>query len=140
MKKSIVYISVTKNTELLANTIKNQFNDVSYIGSPSDEALDADIIFVGFWAQAFACPQPIKDFLAKLDNKKVFLFGTAGYGSTPEFFNPIMDAVASFVPETNKIVGTFICQGKVSEAKMNAIKEADATKFVTCLFTMLCYF
>ncbi len=82
MKKSIIYISVTKNTELLAQTIEKQLSDVIYVGAPAEEALEADVVFVGFWAQAFACPQPIKDFLAKLDNKKVFLFGTAQLNQT----------------------------------------------------------
>lgn len=41
---------------------------------------DAECIFVGFWTDKGTCDDNITAFLNKLENKKVFLFGTAGFG------------------------------------------------------------
>ena len=47
MNYSIVYSSVTGNTAKLAEAINNHLG-ASYVGKPSNEALNADVIFVGF--------------------------------------------------------------------------------------------
>ncbi len=129
MKKSIVYSSVTGNTELLAKTIQDEIGETIYFGKPSNSALEADLIFIGFWAQAFSCSKDIQAFIETIQDKKVFIFGTAGYGSSQEFLEPIMQSVINQLSETNEIVGSFICQGKVSESKQQAIKDMDATKY-----------
>lgn len=49
MKYAVVYSSVTGNTEKLAEVIKNKVGQC-YFGKPCDEAIEADVIFVGFWA------------------------------------------------------------------------------------------
>lgn len=131
MKKSIVFSSVSGNTKLLAEQIKSQVGEVSYCGSPSDETLDSDLIFVGFWTTKFSCSDDIKSYLEKLNNKKVFLFGTAGYDSTPEYYQSILDEVKKSLNDTNELVGTFMCQGKVSDNKQKAIQQMDATKYET---------
>ncbi len=129
MKKAIVYSSVTGNTKKLAHTIHEEIGEVEYCGKISEDALKADMIFVGFWTQGFSCSKDVSDFLAKVKDKKVFIFGTAGYGNTEEFFAPIMDSVKSLLCDSNQIVGTYICQGKVSDAKQKAIKDMDEDKF-----------
>lgn len=129
MKKSIVYSSITGNTKKLAETISDKLGDVAYCGSPSDDALASDLIFVGFWTVKFSCDDKVKEFLGKLKNKKVFLFGTAGYNYTDDFLNAILDEVKKSVDPSNEIVGSFMCQGKVSENKQKALKEADEQKF-----------
>lgn len=129
MKKAIVFSTVSGNTEQLANEIKSKIGEVAYFGKPSDEALDADVIYVGSWAVGFSCSPDVKEFLEKLNNKKVFMFMTAGYGSTDEFFEPIMNSAIANINDTNEIIGKFICQGKVSSSKMEGIKKMDEEKF-----------
>lgn len=130
MKSAIIYSSLTKNTRQLAESIKNHLNDEAiYCGKPTDEALECDTLYVGFWTQGFDAPQDIKDFLAKLSNKKIFLFGTAGYNNTPEYFEPILATVKKNIDSSNEIIGEFMCQGKVSAPKQEAIKRMDAAKF-----------
>lgn len=73
MKYSIVFSSVTGNTKKLSETIKNKV-DECYFGKPCDEALDADVIFVGFWTIGNSCGSDIKSFIEKLSGKKVFIF------------------------------------------------------------------
>lgn len=129
MKKAIVFSSTTGNTELIANEIKNKIGDVMYFGKPSDEALEADVIYIGSWTMSNTCIPDIKNFIEKLNNKKVFLFVTAGYGSSEEFLTPIIDSVKNLLNDSNELIGQFICQGKVSQGKMDAIKKMDEEKF-----------
>lgn len=129
MKNAIVFETVSGNTKLLAETIEKTVGDVGYIGAPDDKALEADVIYVGSWTTAFSCTPKIKEFLEKLNNKKVFVFVTAGYGSTEEFFKPIIESVKANVNSSNEIIGEFICQGKVSETKQEGIKKMDETKY-----------
>lgn len=130
MKNAVVFNSISGNTEQIANAIKETIGDVGYFGKPSDEALEADVIYVGSWVMAFSCTPDIKEFLAKLNGKKVFVFATAGYGSTPEFFAPIIASIKENVNSSNEIIGEFICQGKVADKKLEAIK-ADAAKYAS---------
>lgn len=128
MNTSIVYSSTTGNTEELAKAIESQISP-SYCGKISDSAKESDLIFVGFWAKAFSCGDDIADFLKSLKNKKVFLFGTAGYDSTEEYYNKITTAVKAHLDASNTVVGEFVCQGKVSAQKQEAIKQMDEAKF-----------
>ncbi|MDO5521951.1 MAG: flavodoxin family protein [bacterium] len=122
MKYAIVYSSATGNTKMLAETIKDKIGDC-YCGAPSEEALDADIIFVGFWTQKNSCVANTQPFLQKLSGKKIFLFGTAGYHNTKEAFDEILGNVKALVPDSNTIIGTYMCQGKVADVMKERIKE-----------------
>mgnify|MGYP001128430156 CR=1 FL=1 len=53
------------------------------------------------------------DFLNKLKNKKIFLFGTAGYGESEKYFEGIINNVKKNIDSSNTIIGTFMCQGKM---------------------------
>lgn len=122
MQNAVVYSSVTGNTRKLAEAIKDKVG-AEYFGEPCDEALEAEMIFVGFWTTKNSCGPDVKEFLAKLSNKKLFLFGTAGYNNTKEYFDGILDSVKAIVPESNTIVGSYMCQGKVSDAMQEKIKQ-----------------
>ena len=92
MTYSIVYSSVTGNTEQLAQAIQ-QAVGATYCGKPSDEALAADTIFIGFWSTRYSCGADIQAFMKQLSGKKVFLFGTAGFGDTKEFYENYKDLI-----------------------------------------------
>lgn len=128
MNYSIVYSSATGNTEKLAKAIKNHIG-ACYFGKPSNEALEADVIFVGFWATKNSCSADIQRFIEKMANKKVFIFGTVGYDNTPAYFEEILNNVKSLVPASNTIIGAYACQGKVSEKKQEQLKEAVPEKY-----------
>ncbi len=129
MKKAIVYASATGNTKELAQTIYSTLGEEIYCGKISDEALDADMIFLGSWTMGFTCAPDAKAFAEKLNGKKVFLFMTAGYNNTAEYFEPIMKAFKDNLNSTNEIVGEFICQGKVSDAKKKNMMDTDMAKY-----------
>lgn len=128
MKCAVVYSSVTGNTEKLAEAIKSRV-DTCYFGRPSDEALTADVLFIGFWAIGNSCGEDIKGFLEKLSDKKIFIFGTVGYDNTKEYFDGILDNVKVNVPSSNTIIGTYACQGRVSDFKQAQIKDKMPDKY-----------
>ncbi len=129
MKKAIVFSTVSGNTKKLADVIYNSIGEEVYCGKPCAEATDADMIYVGSWTAGFSCAPDIKAFLESLNNKKIFLFMTAGYGHSDEFFKKILDAAKENINSSNELVGEFICQGEVSESKREAIKKMDMAKF-----------
>ena len=53
------------------------------------------------------------DFLKQLRGKQVFLFGTAGFGGSKEYFNKILKAVQKELHSSNTVIGSFMCQGKM---------------------------
>ena len=118
MKYSIVYSSRTGNTKLLADTIIQELpqGDCIYFGAINDKALEADRIFVGFWTDNGVCNEETGDFLKKLGKHEVFLFGTAGLGSSIDYFDKIIHRTRAFLPEKSRFIGSFMCQGKMPMA------------------------
>lgn len=122
MKKAVVYSSVTGNTRKLSEAICDKVG-AQYCGKPCDEALEAETIFIGFWTTKNSCGEDIKGFIEKLSDKQVFIFGTAGYNNTKEYFDEILNSVKAVVPDSNTIVGAYMCQGKVSDTMKAKIKD-----------------
>lgn len=73
MSYAIVYSSKTGNTRLLADAIREVAgDDCIYFGEPSDAALSADILYVGFWTDKGTCDSTVADFLKKWMRKRYF--------------------------------------------------------------------
>lgn len=115
MKYSIIYSSKTGNTALLAKKLADVLpaDSCIYSGPPDNQALEADIIFIGFWTDKGSCDELLSVFLQTIQNKKVFLFGTAGFGNDPDYFTQILSRVKTRIDCSNTITGTFMCQGKM---------------------------
>ncbi len=63
MRIAIIYASLTGNTELIANKIRDYYKDkVVYLGKPTDNILEADIYFVGSWTNKGDADENIKRF------------------------------------------------------------------------------
>ena len=115
MSYSIVYSSKTGNTKMLADAIASVLpkEDCVYVGQPCQEALEADRIYVGFWTDKGKCNEEIEAFLKQLTEQEVFLFGTAGFGGDDSYFGKILARVKKYVSKDVKIVGEYMCQGKM---------------------------
>lgn len=129
MNTSIIYSTVTGNTKLLAERIQAKLGQDVYCGKATDEALACDTIYIGFWAMKFSCSPDIEKILTSLENKKVFLFGSGGLGVGDEFGETILNNVKAHLSESNELIGSFFCQGEVSEAKKKALFEMDANLY-----------
>ena len=130
MKYSIVFSSRTGNTRQLAEQIRSALGleHLVYYGTADDKALEADRIYVGFWTDKGCCDEDTARFLAKLEDKEVFLFGTAGFGGMASYFEKILDRTQEKMNKSCRLMGSYMCQGKmpmsVRERYMK-MKEAD---------------
>lgn len=118
MKYSIVYKSATGNTKILAQTIQSTWGmkDCMYFGEPTNNLPKSDIIAIGFWTDKGNCSEDLQIFLKQLHNQRIFLFGTAGFGGTQAYFDALLNRVCQFIPNDNKILATFMCQGKMPQS------------------------
>ena len=133
MQYSIVFSSPTGNTEMLAQAIQNHLDgECCYYGKAAQAPLTADYIFVGFWTDKGNADNATLELLSKLRGKKVFLFGTAGFGGSAAYFQKILDHVKQSVDPSNTVIGAYMCQGKMPQSvrdrymKMKAQPEHSA--------------
>ena len=106
---TIVYNSLTGNTKLLADTIKSVLPD-----NDND-----DIVFVGFWTDRGNADSKTIEHLKLLRNKKIFLFGTCGFGGSEAYFDRILTNVKGNIDSSNEMIGEYMCQGKMP----NSVRE-----------------
>lgn len=128
MKIAIIYDSITGNTKKIAEAIKEVFNNQQIIfGDVNTDIEQADLVFVGSWTDKGNCSEKIKEKISKINNKKIAIFGTAGFGGSQEYFNNLYERTKKIVPDTNEILGFFYCQGKmlpsVKDRYIKLIKE-----------------
>ncbi len=118
MEYSIVYTSPTGNTKQLADEIRQTLPAAQccYFGSPDPQAMQAELVFVGFWTDKGSCDPKTAEFLQQLKGKKVFLFGTAGFGMEQSYFDRILGNVKQNLSPDNQLMGTYMCQGKMPMA------------------------
>lgn len=115
MKIAIIYDSITGNTKKIAEAIKeasSEENEVIF-GDMDTNVNEAELIFIGSWTDKGNCSEKVKEKLKTLNNKKIAIFGTAGFGGSEEYFNSLYQRVKQCIPETNEILGYFYCQGKM---------------------------
>ena len=115
MTYSIVTSSKTGNTQAVADAIAAALppEGCVYRGAPAPEALDADVIFAGFWTDKGTCAQDMAGFLPLCGGKKVALFGTAGFGGDPDYFNMLLENVKKLLPSDAVYLGGWMCQGRM---------------------------
>lgn len=89
---SIIFSSPTGNTRLLADAIRDALpeENCNYFGVCENADTQSDILFIGFWTDKGTADKATLDLLEKLKNKRIFLFGTAGFGGDEEYFKEIL--------------------------------------------------
>ena len=93
MNIAIVYKSVTGNTKIIADKIKEKLGDnVKYFGEPK-EGIEAELYFVGSWTDKGMCCKEIENFMKSLENKQIIYFGTAGFGDSKEYYEMLFNRI-----------------------------------------------
>lgn len=124
MHLEIAYNSAGGNTRRVAQALAEGFTQAGAqvetveIGKDSvDEALarakDADAVLVGFWCDKGSCTDEVTRVLEGMSGKRVFLFGTAGFGGSAEYFDRILSGVRAKLPADAEYLGGVMCQGKM---------------------------
>ena len=115
---SIIFSSLTGNTRKLADKIHEILPKEScdYFGTADAQGIESELLYIGFWTDKGNADSDTLDFLSKLKNKKIFLFGTAGFGGSDAYFQRILGNVKSAIDSSNTIVGEYMCQGKMPQS------------------------
>ncbi len=116
LEYSIIYSSKTGNTKILAEKIYNILpkEQCTYYGNIADiDKTLSNILYIGFWTEKGTADLQTLTFLKNLKNKKIFLFGTAGFGESEKYFQNIINNIKKNIDSSNTIIGTFMCQGKM---------------------------
>ena len=111
MSYAIICSSKTGNTEKLAQRARE------VLGEKNERPVaDADLVLVGSWTDKGGMDPVLDERLGELANKRVFLFGTCGFGGSQAYYDRVLDRFQSALPEDTQVVGRFMCQGQMPPA------------------------
>ena len=127
---TIVCESLTGNTAMLAEALRAHLLDqnVCIVTPHLADADSSDVFFIGSWTDKGDCADATAAFLKKLHNKNVFLFGTCGFGKSDAYYDTVYRRFADHLDSDNRIIGHYICQGKMPESvlrRYEAMKAAN---------------
>ena len=106
-------VSVASAPAALVPTVSVPAASTSSASTLVTQASGADVVFVGFWCDKGSCSPAVQHFLQGLAGKRVFLFGTCGFGESDEYFAQILDRVRAYLPAEAQCIGGAMCQGKM---------------------------
>lgn len=144
MGYAIVYDSRTGNTERLAQEVSATLPSEGRVAFGSADGVDAaalaqaDRVYAGFWTNRGDCTDEMAEILAGLADKEIFLFGTCGFGADETYFAGVMARVAAHLPETARVIGTFMCQGRMpASVRVRYERQAEANPAQTARMRQL---
>jgi hypothetical protein len=114
MKILIVYSSRTGNTKKIAKAIFDILPEpkelFSVENAPSPDLYD--FIAVGFWVNRGTADEKVEEYMKRIKGKKVGVFTTLGAYPNSSHARQVLNWGRKIL-EGNKILGEFICQGKI---------------------------
>ncbi|AEH60096.1 flavodoxin/nitric oxide synthase [Methanosalsum zhilinae DSM 4017] len=127
MKVLVTYVSQTGNTKKVAEAIYDGIDEDKQIMDMGEATgLDEyDLTFIGFPIVQFNAPEDVQKFLTtSTAGKDIALFMTHG---APEDAGPVSDWISTIrnLAKGANIVGTFNCQGEVSQKIMDMLKSSS---------------
>ena len=112
---SIIFSSATGNTKKLAEALHEALpaEACDYFGTQQEEVPPSELLYVGFWTDKGNADEATLALLQKLSGRKIFLFGTAGFGGSEAYFGQVLARVKQSIDASNTVVGAYMCQGKM---------------------------
>lgn len=101
------------DVQLVCDVVLPDVPDATQLEDAAGQALLADAVCVGFWCDKGSCTEGVAKLLERMDGKRVFPFGTCGFGGSQEYFDQIIERVKEHLPQTAELAGAFMCQGKM---------------------------
>jgi Flavodoxins len=129
MKTIVIYSSLSGKTKRLAEGIFNGIqatgNEVTISPIEQVESLEEyEIILIGYWVDKGGPDNKTKELLAKIKGKHIGLFATLGYyADSNHGWNAIQSGL-EMVKEENTVIGSYVCNGALSEALINRFRQA----------------
>ena len=127
MSYAIICSSKTGNTEKLAQRAREVLGEKG-----EGPVADADLVLLGSWTDKGGMDPALAEALPQLAGKRVFLFGTCGFGGSQAYYDRVLDRFAAALPEGAQVVGRFMCQGQMPPAvreRYVKMTEHDPKKF-----------
>ena len=115
---AILFSSVTGNTKELADVIRETLPEekCDFFGGVENQNPTADMLYIGSGRTRAMRIGLRFSFRKKLKNKKVFLFGTAGFGGSEAYFRKILERVRQSLDASNTSSrGEYMCQGRMPQ-------------------------
>lgn len=124
MRYLVVYSSRTGNTRRIAEAVYDILPEEKEIHSiesapPPD---DFDFIALGFWVKEGEPDDLARDYMARIVDKKVGVFGTLGAYPDSEHSRLCMERAKDLL-RLNHFLGGFMCQGAVDPDVEDQVKE-----------------
>lgn len=142
MTCSLVVNSKSGNTRMVSGAIKRTLQaagvefvhaaalsddaDADQVALEAQGACAADTVLVGFWCDKGACTPSVAALLSALHGKRVFLFGTCGFGADQSYYQQIIDRVTSNLAEDAELAGWAMCQGKMGPRSSSATRPCSS--------------
>lgn len=127
MGVAVVCASRTGNTEKLAERARVELGEAL-----TDDVAGADVVLLGSWTDKGGLDEGLTEALGQLAGKRVFLFGTCGFGGDDAYYARVLDNFASALPDDVEVVGRFMCQGQMPPAvreRYVTMAEANPERF-----------
>jgi len=83
--------------------------------------MEADTLYVGFWTDKGQADESTSDFLKQLHGKNIFLFGTAGFGGSKEYFDKILKKDGAFAGQKQHCFRQLHVSGKDADVGTPAV-------------------
>ncbi|MBM6774157.1 flavodoxin family protein BilS [Olsenella profusa] len=127
MRVAVLCASRTGNTERLAGRAREVL-----AGGLVDDVASADVVLVGSWCDKGGLAEELAPRLPELAGRRVFLFGTCGFGGSPDYYDRVLDRYEAALPAGTEVVGRFMCQGQMPPAvreRYVQMAERDPARF-----------
>ena len=124
---AVLCASRTGNTERLAERARSLVGE-RLVG----DVASADAVLVGSWCDKGGLAEELAGALPVLAGKRVFLFGTCGFGGSPDYYERVLGRYAAALPEGAEVIGRFMCQGQMPASvreRYVALAERDPARF-----------
>lgn len=126
MKTLVVYSSRTGNTKKVAEAVFSAMPEGCEIHpvetAPGPEGYD--LVALGYWVDKGLPDSLAQSYMTKIKNKNVALFGTLGAWPDSDHARSCMEEAVKML-ETNNIVATFMCQGKVDPRLVEMMEKKN---------------
>ena len=115
---SILFSSLTGNTKKLADAIHETLPEegCEYFGAIKTPVPSSELLYIGFWTDKGNADNETLTLLSTLKNRRIFLFGTAGFGGSDAYFQKILGQVKQSIDSSNAVIGEYMCQGKMPQS------------------------
>lgn len=124
MKSLVVYSSRTGNTEKVARAIHEILPapcDIHSVETAPDPG-DYGFVAIGFWMDKGEPDTKAKDYMKRVQGRKVGLFGTLGAWPDSDHARECLDKARELMAG-NEVLGTFICQGRIDPAVLEMMRK-----------------